>query len=296
MTIIKIILFVLFSVICHVSLAQTGNAVSISNCIKINSKFNYEVKSSGNKYYKVTIGNTCSDKLIVTIITKDKNGEKRRCCNEVKGGGTGYLDIESTTGVFHYEVKREGEPDAPKEAKAQVEKKDDFWSGTTDKKAEEEKTAATEDPFWTGEKKQVSNDNNNADDFWDGNGNKNEEESLKKYSVSKKSNQFIGEINSKTKSIRIECWDHGGEDGDEVSLLNNKSTVYPRIALTNAKKVYTIALDWGMNRIDFKALNEGASSPNTASFAVYDDKGKLISTKEWNLLTGYTATLLITKF
>jgi hypothetical protein len=31
------------------------------------------------------------------------------------------------------------------------------------------------------------------------------------------------------------------------------------------------------NKIDFEALNQGSSGPNTAEFKVYDDKGSLIS-------------------
>ena len=50
-----------------------------------------------------------------------------------------------------------------------------------------------------------------------------------------------------------------------------------------------------MNRLDFKALNQGSSGANTAEFDIYDDNGKLISTKKWDLLTGYTGTLLIVK-
>jgi hypothetical protein len=56
-----------------------------------------------------------------------------------------------------------------------------------------------------------------------------------------------------------------------------------------------VKLEFGMNRIDFKALNEGSSSPNTAEFEVYDENGKMISSKEWSITTGFTATLLIRK-
>ena len=43
------------------------------------------------------------------------------------------------------------------------------------------------------------------------------------------------------------------------------------------------------------ALNQGESGPNTAEFQVYDDKGNLVSSKQWNLLTGVKATIVVTK-
>ena len=43
--------------------------------------------------------------------------------------------------------------------------------------------------------------------------------------------------------------------------------------------------------IDITALNQGDSGPNTAEFVVYDDKGNVVSSKEWNLLTGVKAKI-----
>ena len=51
-------------------------------------------------------------------------------------------------------------------------------------------------------------------------------------------------------------------------------------------------LSEGKNTVDIIALNQGESGPNTAEFVVYDDKGKVISSKEWNLLTGVKATII----
>lgn len=48
----------------------------------------------------------------------------------------------------------------------------------------------------------------------------------------------------------------------------------------------------GLNKIDFQALNQGESGPNTAELIIYDDKGNLVSSKEWNLLTGVKATIV----
>ncbi|QMU64234.1 MAG: hypothetical protein GKR88_14850 [Flavobacteriaceae bacterium] len=174
-------------------------------------------------------------------------------------------------------------------------KEDDFWSG----KKESKKATSNinrKDDFWSGGQSNKKAKQNNDENFWSGKGNQKEEDYFKQKTKPKESNQFIGEINSNTKYIRIVCKDHGSEDGDRVALLNNKSIVESNIYLTNSPKTFKIQLKWGMNRIDFKALNQGTAGPNTAKFDVYDDTGKLISSKEWNLLTGFTGTLLITKF
>ena len=54
-------------------------------------------------------------------------------------------------------------------------------------------------------------------------------------------------------------------------------------------------LEPGFNKIDFQALNQGESGPNTAELHVYDDNGVLVSAHEWNLLTGYKATVIVVK-
>ena len=48
----------------------------------------------------------------------------------------------------------------------------------------------------------------------------------------------------------------------------------------------------GKNTVEIEALNQGESGPNTAEFIVYDDQGKIISSKEWNLLTGVKAIIV----
>jgi hypothetical protein len=42
----------------------------------------------------------------------------------------------------------------------------------------------------------------------------------------------------------------------------------------------------GVNRIDFEALNEGFAAPNTAELQVYDDKGRVIASSQWNIGRG----------
>jgi hypothetical protein len=156
------------------------------------------------------------------------------------------------------------------------------------------KSKKKEDDFWSGKDEKTSA-KKYADNFWNGKGSNSEESNFDKNTISKKSNQFIGEIESKTNSIKIVCRDHGQEDGDRVQIRNNKTIVKSNLYLTKSSKSVTLKLNFGMNRLDFKALNQGSSGANTAEFDIYDDNGKLISTKKWDLLTGYTGTLLIVK-
>ena len=51
----------------------------------------------------------------------------------------------------------------------------------------------------------------------------------------------------------------------------------------------------GFNVIDFVALNQGSSGPNTAEVRVYDDIGNLVGNNRWNLATGVKATYIVYK-
>ena len=109
------------------------------------------------------------------------------------------------------------------------------------------------------------------------------------------SNLSLGTINSKTRTVKIECRDHSYVDGDRIQIYLNEKVVSSNIGLKGNYYVLYVNLEQGYNRIDFQALNQGLSGPNTAELNVYDDKGNLISAKNWNLPTGATATLGIIK-
>ena len=49
------------------------------------------------------------------------------------------------------------------------------------------------------------------------------------------------------------------------------------------------------DEIDFVALNQGSSGPNTAEVRVYDDIGNLVGNNRWNLATGVKATYIVYK-
>jgi hypothetical protein len=110
-----------------------------------------------------------------------------------------------------------------------------------------------------------------------------------------KGNQFFGEFKSQAVYVQIMCRDFEYADGDMIKVLVNGRVVIPEIILVNDYKVVQIQLDKGFNRIDFEALNQGTSGPNTAEFVVYDDKEQTVTRNQWNLATGFKATVMLVK-
>jgi hypothetical protein len=106
-----------------------------------------------------------------------------------------------------------------------------------------------------------------------------------------KTSVSLGTLNSKTKTVKIECRDYSYVDGDRIRIYINEQVVSDNIGLKGNYYVYYLTLEKGYNKIDFQALNQGLSGPNTAELNIYDANGTLISSKEWGLSTGEIATL-----
>jgi len=81
----------------------------------------------------------------------------------------------------------------------------------------------------------------------------------------------------------------------DIGANSNFSKLLIQYFLVSNFKVLKIVLEKGFNKIDFEALNQGDSGPNTAEFRVYDDKKNLVSASEWNLGTGFKATIILVK-
>jgi len=105
----------------------------------------------------------------------------------------------------------------------------------------------------------------------------------------------LGKLETDSKTIRIICRDHSYVDGDRVKLYVNDVVIRRSITLQAGYYTLDIQLREGFNRIDIEALNQGSSGPNTAEFKVLDENGGLLASKEWNILTGYIATLVVMK-
>ena len=110
-----------------------------------------------------------------------------------------------------------------------------------------------------------------------------------------KIDQDLGSFRTDSKSVNIICRDFQYPDGDMVTIYVNDIPVILNITLKQSYQKFNIPLEVGINKIAFKALNQGSSGPNTAAFKVYNDQGTLLSSNEWNLATGAKATIVIAK-
>jgi hypothetical protein len=105
--------------------------------------------------------------------------------------------------------------------------------------------------------------------------------------------QFLGEITVGAVYVNIAYRDHEFVDGDRVRIFLNGDVVRADVSLNGSFDGFDVPLQKGPNKIVFQALNQGSSGPNTAELQVYDDKGRLVSAKEWLLLTGKKATIVV---
>ncbi len=108
-------------------------------------------------------------------------------------------------------------------------------------------------------------------------------------------NQDLGSYRTKSLIAKLSYRDYGEVDGDKIRVLLNDKTLAAEVYLNNDFQGFEITLVDGINKIDFEALNQGQLGPNTAEFRIYDDAGVLISASQWNLGTGFKATIIITK-
>lgn len=93
--------------------------------------------------------------------------------------------------------------------------------------------------------------------------------------------------------ITVSVWDHGSIDGDRVDLYLNGRVVRQNILLQRAKTTFQLQINRGANTLEIRALNEGSSSPNTASMEIsHVVQGR--QNQKWNLKTGQTGRLRIT--
>ena len=106
---------------------------------------------------------------------------------------------------------------------------------------------------------------------------------------------YLGDIATVSDTAKIVCRDFEYVDGDRVKILVNDNVVVQNLTLDSSFRGINLDLEEGFNKIDFIALNQGDSGPNTAELRIYDDSKKLISSNQWNLATGAKATLIIVK-
>jgi hypothetical protein len=108
-------------------------------------------------------------------------------------------------------------------------------------------------------------------------------------------NQNLGDFKTASVTAKVLYRDAAYVDGDQIRVYLNDKVIQYQVNLESDYKGFDIVLEKGFNKIDFEALNQGSSGPNTAQFQVFDDKGALISSSQWNLGTGFKATIILVK-
>ena len=107
--------------------------------------------------------------------------------------------------------------------------------------------------------------------------------------------QYLGDVKTNGKFVELYCRDHEFVDGDRVKITVNGEVIFKNLALTGSYKPILVTLQSGFNTIEFEALNQGLSGPNTAMLKVFGEDGQQLVSKEWNLLTGARASLMVVK-
>ncbi len=107
--------------------------------------------------------------------------------------------------------------------------------------------------------------------------------------------QFLGDVKTGAAFVTVKYRDHEYVDGDLIRVYVNQDVVQSQVYLGGSFSGFVLNLEPGTNRIEFEALNQGSSGPNTAELHVYDENGFIISAKEWNLLTGRRASIIVIK-
>jgi len=117
----------------------------------------------------------------------------------------------------------------------------------------------------------------------------------KKISEEYRKDQKLGEFKTGGVYVELLCRDYQYVDGDRVRIYVNGKMVESSIELQANYTPILVNLEMGINTIEIEALNQGSSGPNTAAFKVYGNKGELITSNEWNLLTGAKASVVFFK-
>ncbi len=70
---------------------------------------------------------------------------------------------------------------------------------------------------------------------------------------------------TQTKVIQLKVWDNADQDGDVISINHNGTWINENLMITNGGTILNLTLTPGHNYINFYAVNQGSSGPNTLS-------------------------------
>jgi hypothetical protein len=80
-----------------------------------------------------------------------------------------------------------------------------------------------------------------------------------------------GTVQVKSKQVSVSLWDNASEDGDIITIIVNGNVVASNVEIFHNQKTFSFTIDPTINNyISFYAVNEGTSSPNTASGTIND--------------------------
>jgi len=108
-------------------------------------------------------------------------------------------------------------------------------------------------------------------------------------------NMDFGILKTKSEFVRICYRDYSAPDGDYVRIYTKDMMLVPMAILSNDCQYMKLTLLKGENVINFEALNEGSSYPNTGELQVFDENGVLLTGQRWGLETGYKGVLTVYK-
>ncbi len=107
--------------------------------------------------------------------------------------------------------------------------------------------------------------------------------------------QYLGDFKTTGKFVEVYCRDDQYVDGDKIRVRVNGVVIQNSITLGSNWTPILVNLKKGFNTIEFEALNQGSSGPNTAAFSVINEMGEIINSNRWNLLTGSKASMIVVK-
>lgn len=108
-------------------------------------------------------------------------------------------------------------------------------------------------------------------------------------------NQNFGRYTTKSDYVRICYRDYGALDGDVVRIYTADMMLVANAILDYDCHFMKLNLLKGENTINFQALNEGSSYPNTGELQIYDENGQLITSNRWGLESGFKGVVTIYK-
>ncbi len=106
--------------------------------------------------------------------------------------------------------------------------------------------------------------------------------------------QDFGSFSTDAEYLIISWRDAQAVDGDRVDILVNGEVIAHNVTLLSSYHSIKIKLKKGFTKVEFVALNQGQSGPNTADFRIDTEKGNMTH-DQWNLATGVKAHLLVIK-